>query len=247
VSGFAAAVTFREWNPASSRGVRLAGGERKHFEYAEKQIGDRATGKRHGGVSARGALSGSALRQSFAFLKSLPIKDRRPKARITTCELQKTSAIRPCFRYDPAFIRFRHRKLVLAPARSPPHGVDFPTSYAGLPRTIRGWVEVNGEGPGGADMLARDPAAAEESIRELAHDVRPALASARSAFSSTALWKRAARHPLRQGHNVRPPRSDASWVIDSRAVGLRQRQNRSRYRPLSPGHIAVPRASMSRV
>ena len=84
-----AAVTSWEWNPATfALAVRLAGGEHKHFEYAER---DPATGNGEKGMAEflrDTALSGSATPAELAFLKSLRFKDRRPTALYYYRELQ---------------------------------------------------------------------------------------------------------------------------------------------------------------
>ena len=84
-----ASVASWEWNPATfALAVRLAGGERKHFEYAER---DPATGNGEKGMAEflrDSALSGSATPAELAFLKSLRFKDRRPTALYYYRELQ---------------------------------------------------------------------------------------------------------------------------------------------------------------
>ncbi len=84
-----ASVASWEWNPATfALAVRLAGGEHKHFEYAER---DPATGNGEKGMAEflrDTALSGSATPAELAFLKSLRFKDRRPTALYYYRELQ---------------------------------------------------------------------------------------------------------------------------------------------------------------
>src|SRR5213592_60498 len=84
-----ASVASWEWNPATfALAVRLAGGEHKHFEYAER---DPATGNGEKGMAEflrDSALSGSATPAELAFLKSLRFKDRRPTALYYYRELQ---------------------------------------------------------------------------------------------------------------------------------------------------------------
>jgi hypothetical protein len=84
-----ASVASWEWNPATfALAVRLAGGEQRHFEYAER---DPATGSGDKGLAEflrDTALSGSATPAELAFLKSLRFKDRRPTALYYYRELQ---------------------------------------------------------------------------------------------------------------------------------------------------------------
>jgi len=66
----------------------LAGGEHKHFEYAER---DPATANGEKGMAEflrDTALSSSATPAELAFLKSLRFKDRRPTALYYYRELQ---------------------------------------------------------------------------------------------------------------------------------------------------------------
>src|SRR6266496_3895534 len=84
-----ASVASWEWNPATfALAVRLAGGEHKHFAYAER---DPVTGNGEKGMAEflrDTALSGSATPAELAFLKSLRFKDRRPTALYYYRELQ---------------------------------------------------------------------------------------------------------------------------------------------------------------
>jgi transcriptional regulator with XRE-family HTH domain len=84
-----ASIASWEWNPATfALTVRLAGGERKHFEYVER---DPLTGGGEKGLAEflrDSALSGSVTPEELAFLKSLRFKDRRPTALYYYRELQ---------------------------------------------------------------------------------------------------------------------------------------------------------------